>query len=128
MAAGLAQKMLQGHVQVESAGIAPFGSSAAQGTLHVLGQEGIDLSDHRPRDVTDVSLDEFDWVISLDTHVDSYLKKYCQIDRTKLIAWKIDDPYGQDMEAYARCLQSIRSRIEDLLAQLGLPSAESECR
>ncbi|MBW8065206.1 MAG: low molecular weight protein arginine phosphatase, partial [Nitrospira sp.] len=25
MAAGLAQKMLQGHAQVESAGIAPFG-------------------------------------------------------------------------------------------------------
>jgi protein-tyrosine-phosphatase len=87
-------------------------------------QEGVDLSDHRPRDVAELSLGEFDWVISLDSHVDRYLKECCEIDGNKLITWDIHDPYGQDIDAYRTCLQSIRSHLRDLLAQLGLPSGE----
>ncbi len=125
MAAGLAQKMLQGHAQVESAGIAPFGDSAAKGTLRVLQQEGVDLSDHTPRDVAELSLDEFDCVIALDTHVDSYLKEYSEIARDKLILWHIHDPYGQDMDAYAQCFQAIRAHMEDFVAQLGFPPGDT---
>lgn len=124
MAAGLAQKMLQGHAQVESAGIAPFGNSAAEGTLHVLQQEGIDLSEHNPRDVTELSHRDYDCIVALDPLVYRYLNENCRVPRIKLIAWDIDDPYGQDIDAYTRCLESIRSHIEDLLAQLGFPSEE----
>lgn len=124
MAAGLAQKMLQGHAQVESAGIAPFGDSAADGTLRVLQQEGIDLSEHNPRDVTELSHRDYDCIVALDPLVYRYLNENCRVPRIKLIAWDIDDPYGQDIDAYTRCLESVRSHIEDLLAQLGLRSEE----
>lgn len=124
MAAGLAQKMLQGRAQVESAGIAPYGESAAVGALHVLQQEGIDLSDHRPRDVVGLPLRDFDCIVAMDPLVDRYLNEHCRVPRIKLILWDIDDPYGQDVDAYASCLQTIRSRIEDFVAQLELPPLE----
>ncbi len=125
MAAGLAQKMLEGRAQVESAGIAPYGDSAAIGTLNMLQQEGIDLSDHRPRDVAGLPLRDFDCIVAMDPLVDRYLNEHCRVPRIKLILWDIDDPYGQEMDAYASCLETIRSHIEDFVAQLGDPPVES---
>ena len=39
----------------------------------------------------------------------------------KLVSWEIDDPYGQGMDTYQKSFESIRSHLEDFLAQLGLP-------
>ena len=124
MAAGLAQKMLQGAAQVESAGIAPYGDSAADETVRVMQQEGVDLSDHRPKDVAALPLRDFDCIVALDALVHRYLNEICRVPRIKLISWDIDDPYGQDISAYTRSLGTIRSYVKDLLADLGLPSTE----
>ncbi|MFQ5881451.1 MAG: low molecular weight phosphatase family protein [Candidatus Methylomirabilales bacterium] len=128
MAARLAQKMLKGHVQAESAGIAPSRDRATDGAIRVMAEEGIDLSDHRPRDVADLSLDDFDYVVGMDPSVHRYIKKHCRIAPNRLISWDIDDPYGQETDAYTRCIQAIGSHIKDLVTQLGLPSAENRPR
>lgn len=120
MAAGLAQKMLKGEGQAESAGIAPFGGSVTEEVLSVMREEGIDLSEHRPRHIAEMALDDFDCVVSLDPYVYRYLKERCRIAPIKLLAWDIDDPYGQDIDAYTRCAQVISSHMTDLLTQLGI--------
>lgn len=124
MAAGLAQKMLEGQVQAESAGIAPFGGSAANEVIRMMRLEGVDLSGHRPRHVASVSLGDFDCVVSMDPYVHGYLEEPCREAGSKLISWDIDDPYGQDIDAYTRSLGAIRSHVKDLLEELGLPSGE----
>lgn len=126
MAAGLAQKILAGRAHIESAGIAPFGDSAAEGTLHVLQQEGIDFSDHTPRDVAGLSLRDFDCIVALDPIVYRYLNENCRVPRIKLTAWDIDDPYGQDIDAYTECFEEIRTRIRDFAGELGVDCDEAE--
>ena len=123
MAAGLAQRMLEGRGEAESAGIAPFGHRAADETIRLMRQEGIDLSDHKPRQVLDVCFEDYDYVVSLDPYVYRHLKERCGVAPMKLVSWDIDDPYGQDIDAYQKSFQSIRSHVEGLLARLGLPFA-----
>ncbi len=123
MAAGLAQRMLEGRGEAESAGIAPFGYQAADETIGLMRREGIDISDHRPRQVLDVCFEDYDYVVSLDPYVYRHLKERCGVAPKKLVSWEIDDPYGQGIDAYQKSFQSIRSHVEDLLARLGLPFA-----
>lgn len=121
MAAGLAQRMLEGRGEAESAGIAPFGHRAADETIRLMRQEGIDLSDHKPRQVLDVCFEDYDYVVSLDPYVHRHLKERCGVAPMKLVSWEIDDPYGQGIDTYQKSFESIRSHLEDFLAQLGLP-------
>jgi arsenate reductase len=121
MAAGLAQRMLEGRGEAESAGIAPVGHRAAAEAIRLMGREGIDLSDHTPRQVLDVCFEDYDYIVSLDPHVHRHLKEQCGVAPMKLVSWEIDDPYGQDIAAYRKSFESIRSHVEDLLARLGLP-------
>jgi protein-tyrosine phosphatase len=120
MAAGLAGKMLEGTGKAESAGIAPFGYRAAGPTIRVMEEEGIDLSAHRPRDVAELSPDEFDYVVAMDSTVHGFLKMYGRVTEQQLISWDIPDPYGQDADAYADCFERIRSHLKDLFSALGL--------
>lgn len=123
MAAGLAQRMLEGRGEAESAGIAPFGYGAAAEAILLMRQEGIDLADHRPRQVLDVCFEDYDYIVSLDPYVFRHLKERCGVAPMKLLSWEIDDPYGQNIDTYKKSFQSIRSHVEDLLARLGLPFA-----
>lgn len=125
MAAGLAQKMLEGRAEVESAGIAPYGDSTTDEVIRVMQEEGIDLSDHRPKDVVALPLRDFDCIVTMEPLVLRYLNEHCRVPRIKLISWEIDDPYGQDMDAYTQCFQAIRTHMEDFVAQLGFPSSDT---
>lgn len=124
MAAGLARRMLEGHAEVESAGIAPYGDSATEETIQVMQQAGIDLSDHKPRNVTSLPLRDFDCVVAMDSLVYRYLNEQCRVPHIKLIAWNVHDPFGQDIDVYQQSFQAIRTHMEDFVAQLGLPMDE----
>ncbi len=124
MAAGLAQQMLGERGVAESAGIAPFGHRAAAETIHLLQQEGIHLSDHEPRQALDLCLEDYDYVVSLDSYVHRHVRERSGIAPKKLILWEIDDPYGQGLDAYQETFHAIRTHLKDLLTQLGLVSDE----
>jgi protein-tyrosine phosphatase len=124
MAAGLAQKMLEGRGEAESAGIAPVGHRAADEAIHLMRREGIDLSHHTPRQVMEVCFEDYDYIVSLDPYVHRHLRQRSGVAATKLVSWEIDDPYGEDIDTYENSFESIRSHLEDFLATLGFPSAE----
>ena len=70
MAEGLAKTILDGRIDVESAGISPCRDRATDEAIDVMQKEfSIDISDHRPRSVTDIELDPFDSLIALDSDV-----------------------------------------------------------
>ncbi len=121
MAAGLARRMLEGRAEVESAGIAPYGDGATEEAIQVMQQEGIDLTGHTPKDVATLSLRDFDCIVAMDPLVHRFLNEQCRVPRIKLIAWDIQDPFGQDVEVYQHSLQAIRTHLEDFMAELGLP-------
>ena len=123
MAEGIAKKMLKGKAYVESAGIAAWGSNASEEAINVMKNEfGIDISDHNPTDITDLSLSNFDYIITMDSYIDTIIRKGYQIKSNKIISWNISDPYGEGVDDYKKCANIIKNQIHDLLRKLEIIS------
>lgn len=127
MAEGIAKRILKGKAYVESAGIAAWGSDASHEAIKIMKDEfDIDISEHNPTDITDLSLNNFDYIVTMDSYIDTYIKKYIkkyyQIESNKIISWDIDDPYGGSIDDYKRCANIIKNQINDLLKKLEIIS------
>jgi len=127
MAEGIAKKMLKGKAYVESAGIAAWGSNASEDAINVMKNEfDIDISGHNPTDITDISINNFDYIVTMDSYIDTYIKKYIkkhhQIKSNKIISWNIIDPYSKSIDDYKKCANIIKNHIHDLLKKLEIIS------
>ena len=75
----------------------------------------IDASGHRPRDIREVDIDGFDIVVAMDS---SIAKKFTALFPAypveRLIKWKIDDPWGDNLAEYRRCAQAIFAALKNL--------------
>jgi protein-tyrosine-phosphatase len=79
---------------------------------------GIDITDHRPRDVREFDVSQFDAVIALDTSVYAYLlAMYPQLEPV-LLQWQIPDPYLEALDAYWQCARSLQEQEQALLPML----------
>jgi len=127
MAEGIAKKILKGIAHVESVGIAAWGRKVSKEAINVMKNEfGIDISDHNPTDITDISINNFDYIVTMDFYIDTYIKKYIkqyyQIESNKIISWNIVDPYGGSVDDYKRCVNIIKNQIHDFLKKLEIIS------
>lgn len=127
MAEGLAKKILKGIAHIESAGIAAWGYDASHEAIKVMKDEfGIDISGHKPKDIKNLSINNFDYIVTMDSYVDNYIKKYIkqyyQIESNKIISWNIIDPYGGSIDDYKKCANIIKNQINDLLKKLEIIS------
>jgi protein-tyrosine-phosphatase len=119
MAEGLAKKILGDRAKVESAGLMPMFDSAAPDAVAILNELfTVDISSHRPRDIADLSLENYDHIIVLDTYVYNTLNKLRKNQTEKLILWDTEDPFGQDRETYERVAQWLNSYLMKNLAPL----------
>lgn len=117
MAEGLAKKIFQGRLVIESAGISNLFETAQPEAVDVMQERyGVDISGHITREVNQELLRRFDGIIVLDAYVLKVLKtRYPQcIDRTYL--WEIDDPYGRPRRAYEKTARSIAHAIDRFMA------------
>jgi protein-tyrosine-phosphatase len=112
MAAALA-RFLFPDVEAESAGWSPQDSIAGEAVTVVREVTGLDIRGHRPRDLADLDLSEFDRIIVLDRTVAAEIE--LPADPAYLV-WDIPDPYGRPLEAYRRCAALLRDEIEALAA------------
>lgn len=119
MAEGLAKKMLGDKAEVESAGLMPMFDSAAPDAVAILKELfDVDISQHRPNDVSELSLGEYDRIIVLDTYVYNTMSKLMKDHSDKLVLWDTEDPFGQDREAYERVAKWLESHLRKNLAPL----------
>ncbi len=119
MAEGLARKMLGDKVRVESAGLMPMFESAAPDAVAVLRElYDVDISHHRPRDITSLSLGDYDHIIVLDSYVYHTIDKYAKDLSDRLILWETEDPYGQDKEAYERVAKWLEAHLREHLVSV----------
>ncbi len=119
MAEGIAKKVLKGIAHVESAGIAAWGSNASEDAIKVMKKEfGIDISDHSPTDVTDLSISNFDYIVTMDSYIDKYIRNHYKIEPSKIISWNIKDPYGGSIDNYKKCANIIQTNLQDLLIKM----------
>lgn len=119
MAAGIAKKMLKGVAHVDSAGIAAWGSNASEETINVMKKEfGIDISDHKPKDIISLSLNNFDYIVTMNSYINTIIRRDHQIKSNKIISWNINDPYGGSIDDYRKCAKILQNNIKNLLTKI----------
>jgi protein-tyrosine-phosphatase len=119
MAEGLAKKILGDKAKVESAGLMPMFESAAPDAVAILKELfDVDISQHRPKDVSVLSLGEYDHIIILDTYVYNTMSKLMKDHSEKLVLWDTEDPFGQDRETYERVAKWLSTHLKENLIPL----------
>jgi len=119
MAEGLAKKLLGDGAKVESAGLSPIFDIAQKKAVEVMKELfDVDISNHQPRGIKDVSPDKFDFVIALDKLVHLGLQKHYKIANERLILWEISDPFSQNLKAYRDCAENIHRRLQEFLDEM----------
>ena len=112
MAAGFAREIGAGRVDIYSGGSEPA-DTVNPVAVGAMAEVGIDISGFTPQRFTDELLDRVDVVVTMgcgDTCPYIPGKRY--------VDWPLDDPKGRPIEEVRRIRDEIRSRVEDLVAQL----------
>ena len=110
---------LQDQAIVHSAGIyALHGHQAAEPAIEAMAQLGIDLSDHRARQLTREIEQQADILLGMEHQHLAFIKSLRRWGRSKakLLGefasrdepMEIEDPYGQPLEAYQACIETLR--------------------
>ena len=112
MAAGFLTELSAGGVEVRSAGTAPA-DGVNPVAVEAMAEEGIDITRNTPKILTVDAVKESNVVITMGCG------DACPIFPGKRYEdWELDDPAGQGIEAVRPIRDEIRSRVEELLAEL----------
>ena len=95
----------------ESAGIKPQQAADAENAVYTLRANfNIDASQHVPRDVRLLDLNQFSLIIALENHVARVLKGL-GVDASRTKTWQIKDPYGSDLTEYDQACIQLKKKI-----------------
>jgi arsenate reductase (thioredoxin) len=112
MAAGFAQFLSDGKVEVLSAGSAPK-DSINPVAVAVMLELGIDISQNTPKVLTADAVKESDVVITMGCG------DVCPIYPGKRYEdWELKDPAGQDLQTVREIRDDIKDRVSKLLSEL----------
>jgi protein-tyrosine-phosphatase len=101
--------MFGDQVSAESAGLNPVYDVATPEAVAVMRGQGLDISDHRSRNVRHLDLGKFDVIVALTPSIAARLPP---VDRpVRVVVWDIDDPYGGDLAVYRRCAAAIKEKL-----------------
>lgn len=118
-------------IEVLSAGVASLpGMQPPPGTLRVMQEEGIDVSDHRAASVKSELLRESSLILVMEERHEKeildivpecvgkifLLKKFAE--GSKQDALDIPDPIGRTLDVYRKCTSAIKVSLEGLLERI----------
>jgi protein-tyrosine-phosphatase len=116
LAKAIAKRCMGDGVEAESAGVAPSpGRIPDEGLEMIRRLTGADASGHRPRFVLEFPLDDFDYIIGMDSSVFMRLSDMPQVPKDKLYGWEIGDPCGLGMDAYEQAARQIEQYLDQFL-------------
>ena len=125
MAVGLARTLFGPQVAVASAGVdAMLGGRAAANAVRAMREVGIDISSHRPRDISVVPIHEYDYIVAMDPAVAKHLEEAGLVDGRSLIVWNVEDPFRGDLARYRTTARAIGTLLTSLGRSLGLTSGD----
>ena len=117
MAEGFTKQLLP-NSRIESAGIIASESRASSEAIEVMRKYyDIDISGHKPRNIRNISLADYDVIFAMDSYVYQTLRNSYSVDRDKLIEWNINDPYMMDFGVYLNCAKEIEQCINQTLME-----------
>ena len=128
MAEAYARHYGEGQVEASSAGIDPKGIHPL--TVKVMAERGINLSHQSSKVLTDETIKEADYVITVCGHAD----QHCPVlpPRVRKLHWAIEDPAVQGeldsdevLAAFRQARDVIERRIRDFYSTLAIRRAET---
>jgi arsenate reductase len=112
MAAGYLQALAGDRVQVLSAGTAPK-DSVNPSAIAAMAEEGIDIANSTPKVLTDESVKESDYVITMGCG------DACPFFPGKTyLDWPLSDPAGKGVDEVRPIRNEIRAKVEALIAEI----------
>lgn len=118
MAEGLARKLFKNH-EFSSAGlfVNPFNSVSAN-SVQAMIDYGIDISLHKPTQVTVNLSKNYDYIIPMTLSHKMNLVSL-GVDQEKILMFKeeISDPYGGDLDVYKFCAKQLKENIIKLIGE-----------
>ena len=112
MAAALANLLSEGTLLAESAGTEPA-SRAHPTVVEAMREKGLDLSQNRPRLLTQGMLDEADRVITMGCAVE----EVCPGALVPAEDWGLEDPADRPLEQVRAIRDQIEARVRQLVAE-----------
>jgi protein-tyrosine-phosphatase len=119
MAAGFLSALSGGAVEVRSAGSMPA-DQVNPVAVEAMAEAGVDIAAEQPKILTTEAVQASDVVVTMGCgDACPYFpgKRYED--------WKLDDPAGQGIDAVRPIRDEIRSRILNLLDELGVPAVQA---
>lgn len=114
MAEGYARTWGSELMDTKSAGTYAIGFINAP-VIEVMQEEGIDISDGHPKQITREMVEEADLVIALGGDPELI---FPVLLRNKLITWPTPDPFGESVERTREIRDMIKVRVSDLIIDL----------
>ena len=117
----VAERELNEHIQVSSAGTyAVVGSPASTGSINAMAQRGLDITDHRARQLTASMAKEADVIVVMEERHRRYIfNNWPQaVFKTLLLSElagehaEIDDPYGGEQWEYDQAAEIITDYVQ----------------
>ena len=116
MAEAMAKHLHGRDLAPDSAGVSPAPGPMLPEAVRVIKKiTGFDFSGHVPRFVLDLPVQDFDYIIALDSSVFLRLNDMPQIPKDRLYGWDIVDPCGLGEDAYERTAAQIEEDLERFL-------------
>jgi len=113
MAEAIARHYAPHIIEAESAGISPLGRVALE-TLAVLQEKGIRAEGHYSKSISDV-LDFFEPEVVVNMSGERLNGWFA---REPVLEWKIEDPYGSELQVYRRIYGSVEEKVKKLASDL----------
>jgi len=116
LAEAISESEFSGRIEARSAGVAPAPGRPFEEAVDVARRfYKRNISRHRTRHVLDFSLQDFDYIIGMDSNVFIQLTAMPEIPKEKLFGWEIPDPAGLGVETYEKAARLIEQEIEHFL-------------
>lgn len=142
MAEGIFKYLLENkniyNINISSAGINAYdGEKANEKAICVLKSQGIDITSHKSRQLTDKIIEVSDLILTMTYNHKMAILKYAPKASKKVYTIKefantfneentkdvienfdIDDPYGMDYNVYEQSMEEIKSELEKIIKNI----------
>ena len=121
LAEGLFKKYLKENnindIDVSSAGVGAFpGDAVSINSILVAVNRGIDISEHRARNINPEHLLTTDLFFCMSDSHKQVLLRHC--DESKIVVLNVPDPYGRPIENYEECAKMLESHFPLILEKI----------
>ena len=118
MAEAVARQIASDVMEVASAGLAPLGF-VAELTLRTLVANGYTEAGLSSKPITPDVWDHADLVINMSGRPrEMAFRRFAKVED-----WDVEDPYGEDAEAYQKTFEQIQERVSELAERLRVQKA-----